>query len=169
MSIILDIEEMSPVPDLPQDERVAMTFAERTTWVSVVVTPATAIGYFAVVLPRLQDQPAAEVSWVAPMLWAIGASIVGTIVGTILISIAAGIANRGVLESKEDIRDKQINRYGDRITQAFIGIGAAGVLVLVMFEVAYVWIGSALFLLGSIGTMWGAIAKLRAYHGAFHG
>jgi len=65
---------------------------------------------------------------VGPMLWAIGATIIGTIVGTILVSIGAGIANRGVLESKEDLRDKQIDRYGDRIAQAITGFGAAAVL-----------------------------------------
>jgi len=146
-----------------------MTFAERNTWVSAFVLPATSLAYFAVVLPRLGDQPASEVSWVAPMLWAIGAAIVGTIVGTILVSIGAGIANRGVLESKEDVRDKQINRYGDRIAQAVTGFGTAAVLVLVMFEVDYFWIGNALFLLGAIGATWGAIAKIKAYHGAFHG
>ena len=157
------------VRDIPSEDRVAMTFGERNTWVSAFILPATSIAYFAVVLPRLRDQPASEVSWVAPMLWAIGASIVGTIVGVIVVSIAAGIANRGVLESKEDIRDKQIGRYGDRIAQAITGFGVAAILVLVMFEVDYFWIGNALFLIGSIGATWGTIAKIRAYHGAFHG
>ncbi len=157
------------ISDIPSEDRVAMTFGERNTWVSAFILPATSIAYFAVVLPRLRDQPAAEVSWVAPMLWAIGASIVGTIVGVILVSIAAGIANRGVLESKEDVRDKQIDRYGDRVAQGIMGFGTAAVLVLTMLEADYFWIGNALFLIGSIGTTWGAIAKIRAYHGAFSG
>ena len=157
------------VSDIPSEERIAMTFGERNTWVSAFIFPATSIAYFAVVLPRLRDQPAAEVSWVGPMLWAIGASIIGTIVGVILVSIAAGIANRGVLESKEDVRDKQIDRYGDRIAQGIMGFGAAAVLVLAMLEADHFWIGNALFLVGSIGATWGAIAKLRAYHGAFSG
>jgi hypothetical protein len=157
------------VSSIPSEDRVAMTFGERNTWVSAFILPATSIAYFAVVLPRLRDQPASEVSWVAPMLWAIGASIVGTIVGVIVVSIAAGIANRGVLESKEDVRDKQIDRYGDRIAQAIMGFGAAAVLVLAMLEADHFWIGNTLFLLGAIGATWGAIAKIRAYHGAFHG
>jgi hypothetical protein len=155
--------------DISSEGRVAMTFGERNTWVSAVVLPVASIAYFATVLPRLRDQPAEEVSWVGPMLWAIGATIVGVIAGTILVSIAAGIANRGVLESKEDVRDKQINRYGDRIAQAITGFGAAAVLALAMFEVAHFWIGSSLFLIGSIGATWGSIAKIRAYRGAFHG
>jgi hypothetical protein len=155
--------------DTTSEDRATMTFGQRNTWVSAVLMPTAALVYFAVVLQRLRDRPAAEVSWVAPMLWTIAATIAGVIVGTILVSIAAGIANRGVLESKEDVRDKQIDRYGDRIANAITGFGAAGVLVLVMFEVDHFWIGNALFLLGTIGATWGSIAKLRAYHGAFHG
>jgi hypothetical protein len=157
------------ISDRPPQDRAAMTFAQRNTWVSAFVLPATSIAYFAVVLPRLRDQPAAEVSWVVPMLWAVGASIVGVIVGTIVVSIASGIANRGVLESQEDLRDKQIDRYGNRIAQTITGFGTGGVLVLAMVEADHFWIGNALFLLGSIGATWGAIAKIRAYHGTFHG
>jgi len=144
-----------------------MTFGQRNAWVSAFVMPTASIAYLAVVLPRLRDQPAAEVSWVGPMLWAIGATVVGTIVGTILISITAAIANQGVLESKEDVRDKQIDRYGDRLAQAVTAFGAAAVLVLVMVEADHFWIGNALFVIGSIGATWGAIAKIRAYHGVF--
>jgi hypothetical protein len=106
------------IRDARREERVAMTFGQRNAWVSAFVMPTAAIAYLAVVLPRLRDRPAAEVSWVGPMLWAIGATVIGTIAGIILISIAAAIANRGVLESKEDVRDKQIDRYGDRLAQA---------------------------------------------------
>jgi hypothetical protein len=151
-----------------REERVAMTFAQRNAWVSAFVMPTVSIAYLAVVLPRLRDRPAAEVAWVGPMLWAIGATVIGTIVGIILISIAAGIANRGVLESEEDVRDKQIDRYGDRLAQAITAFGSAVVLVLVMFEFEYFWIGNALFLIGAIGATGGAIAKIRAYHGAFY-
>jgi hypothetical protein len=146
-----------------------MTYGQRNAWVAAVVMPAATITYFAVVLPRLGDRPVAAVSWVVPMLWTIGATVVGTIVGVIVVSIAAGIANRGVVESKEDVRDKQIDRYGDRLAQAVTAFGAAAALALAMFEVDHFWIGSALFLVGSIGATLGAIAKIYAYHGAFHG
>jgi hypothetical protein len=146
-----------------------MTFGQRNAWVSAFVLPAASITYFAVVLPRLRVKPADEVSWVAPMLWTIGATVVGTVVGIIVVSIAAGIANRGELESREDVRDKQIERYGDRRAQAIASFGAAAVLVLAMLEVDHFWIGNALFLVGTVGATLGSIAKVRAYHGAFHG
>ncbi|MDI1464038.1 hypothetical protein QEZ54_23925 [Catellatospora sp. KI3] len=156
-------------PDTPREERVAMTFGQRNAWVAAFVMPAATIAYFAVVLPRLRVQPAAEVSWVAPMLWTIGATMVGTIIGFILVSIASGIANRGVLESGEDVRDKQIDRHGDRLAQSVTAFGTAAVLVLVMVEADHFWIGNALFLIGSVGATLGSIAKIRAYHGTFHG
>jgi len=157
------------IHDAPREDRAAMTFGQRNAWVAAFVMPAASLTYVAVVLSRLRGRSAAEVSWVAPMLWTIGATIVATIVGIILVSIAAGIANRGVLESKEDVRDKQIDRHGDRLAQAITAFGAAAVLVLAMFEVDHFWIGSALFLVGSVGATIGAIAKINAYHGAFHG
>lgn len=155
--------------DASREERVAMTFGQRNAWVAAFVVPAASIVYLAVVLPRLREQPAAEVSWVVPMLWTIGATMAGTIVGSVLVSIAAGMANQGVLESKEDVRDKQIDRYGDRLARSVTAIGAAAVLALAMFEVDHFWIGNALFLIGSVGATLGSIAKIRAYHGAFHG
>jgi hypothetical protein len=155
------------IRDAGREERVAMTFGQRNAWVSAFVMPTATIAYLAVVLPRLRDLPAADVAWVGPMLWTFGATIIGTIVVTILVSIAAAIANRGELESKEDVRDQQIDRYGDRLAQAITAFGAAVVLVLVMLEVDYFWIGNTLFLIGAVGATWGAIAKIRAYHGAF--
>lgn len=146
------------------DERDAMTYGERNTWMYAVLIPVTSIAYFVVVIPRLLGQPASEVSWVAPMLWAIGASIVGSIIGSIVSAIVARDE-----KTEEDVRDKQIDRYGDGIAQAITGFGAAGVLALTMFEVDHFWIASSIFLMGAIGATWGAVAKIRAYRGAFHG
>ena len=146
------------------DDRVTMTFEERNAWLSLILIPATSIAYFAVVFPRLFSQPASEVAWIAPMLWAIGASIVGTILGSIVWAI---VARDGKGES--DIRDKQIERYGDRLAQAITAFGSAGVLVLVMVETDYFWIGNALYLIGAIGATLGSIARIRAYRGSFNG
>ncbi|MEV4412008.1 hypothetical protein [Catellatospora sp. NPDC049609] len=152
---------MTPEAD---SERVPMTFEERNTWCALILVPVSTLAYFAVVIPRLLRQPAAEVAWVGPMLWSIGAVIVGTIVG----SIAAAIATRDV-KAETDVRDREISRHGDRLAQAIMGFGAAAVLVLAMLRADQFWIGNALFLIGAVGTTWGAVAKIRAYRGAFHG
>lgn len=146
------------------DDRMPMTFGERNTWLYAFLVPVTSLAYFAVIVPRLFSQPVSEISWVVPMLWAIGASVGGTIVGAILLGILTGGR-----DTDTDVRDKQIDRFGDRIAQAITAFGAAGVLALAMLRVDQFWIGNALFLCGSIGATWGAIAKIRAYRGAFVG
>jgi hypothetical protein len=145
------------------DDRVGMTFGERNTWVYAVLVPVASLGYFAVVLSRLADQPAAQVAWVGPMLWTIAATTVGAIVG----SIAAAIVSLDT-KNESDVRDREIDRHGDRIAQAITGFGSAGVLALVMLKVDHFWIANALFAIGAVGATWGAVAKLRAYRGAFH-
>ncbi|WP_230687317.1 hypothetical protein [Catellatospora vulcania] len=146
------------------DDRVPTTFEERNTWWMAVLVPVTTLAYFAVVVPRLWRQPAAEIAWVTPMLWAIGATIVGSILGSI---VSAMLARDNHTET--DVRDRQIVRHGDRIAQAVLGVGAGAVLVLAMVRADQFWIGNVLFLLGAVGTTWGAVAKIRAYRGAFHG
>ncbi len=146
------------------DDRMPMTFAERNTWLYAFLVPVISLTYFAMVIPRLFSRPASEIAWVGPMLWAIGASVGGTIVGAILLGILTGGR-----DTDEDVRDKQIDRFGDRIAQAITAFGAAGVLALAMLKVDHFWIGNVLFLCGSIGATWGAIAKIRAYRGAFLG
>lgn len=155
---------------MPSDpeERVPMTFAERNTWLYAFLIPITTLAYFAVVIPRVLKQPAAEVSWVSPMLWAIGASIGGSILGSIILAIVGTIITRDA-KTHEDVRDKQIERYGDRLAQAITAFGAAGVLVLAMVKADHFWIASFIFLIGAIGATLGSIAKIRAYRGGFHG
>jgi hypothetical protein len=104
------------------------------------------------------------VGWIAPMLWAMGASIVGTILGSILWAIVTRDE-----KSESDIRDKQIERHGDRLAQSITAFGSAGALVLVMVEADYFWIGNALYLVGAIGATLGSIARIRAYRGSFNG
>lgn len=150
------------------DDRVAMTTGEITTWVYAILVPVTTLAYLGVVMPRLLSGPASQVSWVVPMLWAIGATIAGTIVGTIIGSIVSAIATREVPASP-DVRDKQIERHGDRMATAITAFGSAGALVLTMFKADHFWIGNALFVIGAIGTTWGAIARISAYRGSFDG
>jgi hypothetical protein len=159
---MLDIRTGGQV--MVDDDRMPMTFGERNTWLYAFLVPVTSLAYFAVIVPRLFSQPASQIAWAGPMLWAIGASVAGTIVGAILIGIVTGGR-----DTDADVRDKQIDRFGDRIAQAITAFGAAGVLALAMLEVDQFWIGNALFLCGSIGATWGAIAKIRAYRGAFVG
>ncbi|WP_084106476.1 hypothetical protein [Demequina sp. NBRC 110056] len=154
------------------DERSPMTMDERAVWVSLVVFVITTGAYLAVVVPRALSQPVDEVSWVTPMLWAIGISVVGTIVGSIVAAIgsAVGLAARGrdpELELGSDERDKEINRLGSRASYGVVSAGMLAVLVLAMIDADTFWIGNAAFLFGFLGTVTDCVVKLRAYRRGF--
>lgn len=146
------------------DDHAPLSYGERTAWTTAVVVPIGTAGYLAVVVPRLLSQPVADVAWAGPMLWSIGLTVVGSIVGAILLAIVSRDH-----ETAQDLRDTQILRHGDRIALVGTAVGAVAVLALAMLEVDPFWIGSTLFVLGAVGTTAGAIAQLRAYRGSFDG
>ena len=86
-------------------------------------------------LGRLGDASAADVSYKWPLLIAIGASVVLSIVGAIVAAIGTAISAemRGKSASDEidrkDERDKQISRHGDLIGFYVSSVGMVGVLV----------------------------------------
>lgn len=154
------------------DERPTMTTDERSVWAYLFAVVITSTTYFAVIASRLRDSAPAEVSWVAPMLWALGLSIAGTIVGTILVTIGSAIAStvRGKepdVEQGSDERDRDIKRYGDRKTYGVLAVAMGGALALAMIDADTFWIGNYLFLLGTIGAIIETTVKIRAYRRGF--
>jgi hypothetical protein len=148
--------------------REPMTLTEGSRWAFLVLVIVASAIYGFTVLPQLATTDAADIGWQIPMIWAIGIQVVGTIVLSIVIAIVNGIVTRRQPEDA-DVRDKQIERYGDRIAQGIMAFGSAGVLVLTMLELDWFWIGNALYLAGAVGAVIGAIASIRAYHGVFRG
>lgn len=146
------------------DEHVPLSYGERTAWTTAVTVPLGTVGYLVVVVPRVLRENVADVAWAGPMLWSMGFTLVAGVVGAILLAIVTREH-----DTSHDVRDTQIERYGDRIALVGTAAGAFAVLVLAMLEVDWFWIGTTLFLLGAIGTTAGAVAQLRAYRGAFVG
>jgi MFS family permease len=150
-----------------------MPFEEKVTWVSLVVTLVVPVAYFVIMLGRLGDTSAADISYQWPLLIAIGASVILTIVGSILAGIGTGISaelsGRSAAEEidRKDERDKTISRRGDLIGFYVSSVGMVGVLALTMLEYEYFWIASALYLSFVVGTLVGSAVKLVAYHRGF--
>ncbi len=150
-----------------------MPFEEKITWVSAVVTVIVPVAYFLIVLGRLADSSAADIAYQRPLLIAIGASIVLTIVGSILTGIGTGISAelRGRSASGEidrkDERDKTISRRGDLIGYYVASAGMVGVLALTMLQYEYFWIANALYLSFVVATLVSSVVKLVAYHRGF--
>ena len=150
-----------------------MPFEEKITWVNAVVAVVVPVAYFVIMLGRLGDTPAADLSYQRPLIVAIVASVVLTVVGSILAGIGTGISAelRGRSASddidRKDERDKQISRHGDLIGLYVSSAGMVGVLVLTMLEYEYFWIASALYLSFVVGTLVGSVVKIASYHRGF--
>ena len=76
------------------DDRNPMTLSEGSKWAFLVIVLVTSVYYWVTVLPQLSTTAAADIGWQIPMLWAIGCSIVGTIVLSIVIAIGTAIVTR---------------------------------------------------------------------------
>ncbi len=150
-----------------------MPFEERLTWVNLIVAVIVPVAYFAIMLGRLRDVSAADISYQGPLIIAIVASVILTIVGSVAAAIGAGISaelhgrSAGDEVDRKDERDVRISRHGDLIGFYVSSVGMVGVLALTMLEYEYFWIASALYLSFVAGTLVGSVVKLVAYHRGF--
>lgn len=152
----------------PDNESVPMAIEEYKVWVYLVTVAVTSGGYFALIASRLARHPVEEVSWVAPMVVAIVASVSGTVLG----AIALGALDRGRRDSDDDgphsdIRDQEIERSGTRASTGAIGVGFGAALVLAMLDFDTFWIGNLLFLFGTLGAVVETTTKIRLYRWGF--
>ncbi len=139
-----------------------MSWEEKRNWVFLVVTAVTYLAYVAIILGRAQGTPITEVPYGWPILWAIGAWIVATIVGSILAAIAAPKE-----AGKKDERDNSIHRYGEVFGYTVFSAGILGALGLTMAEVAHFWIGNAIYLSAVLAALLSTAVKLVAYRRGF--
>jgi hypothetical protein len=150
-----------------------MPFEEKMTWVSLVVAIAVPIWYVATMIGRLQSTQAADIAFQRPLIIAIVASVVLTIIGAILMSIgtsvvavAKGRKPEDEIDRKDE-RDKIISRHGDLVGYYVASAGMVGVLVLTMLEADYFWIAGALYLSFVAAMVVSSLVKLVAYHRGF--
>jgi len=147
-----------------------MPFEEKLTWVNLFVTLGVATTYFVVVLTPLGEVPAAEIAYQRPLLIAIGASILLTIVGAILAAIGTAVSSelsgRDANEEieRKDERDVDINRRGDLLGYYVASVGVLGVMALTMLESDYFWIANALYLSFVAAALVSGVFKLVLYH-----
>lgn len=150
-----------------------MPFEEKFTWVSAVVSTGVAAVYFAIVLGQVRTVPVAEIGYQWPMLIAVGALIVLTIVGTIVTAIGtavfAQIAGNGSVDDIDlkDERDEHINRRGELVGYYVSSVGALGALALAMLRYDQFWIANALYLTFVVGALVSSAVKLVAYRRGF--
>lgn len=172
------------LPD--DDERVPMTMSERTVWAYLVAVVLTSGVYLTVMVGRMLDEPVAQIEWVVPMLWTLGASVLGSILLTILITIGGSVwaeiaaairsAHTGTRdhrphvtepETTTDARDEDIDVRAGRALTGVLSVGFVGALVLAMVDADTFWIGNLLFVAGTIGAIVETTTKIRLYRRGF--
>lgn len=139
-----------------------MVYAERNTWAQVIASVLGTAVYLVIVVPQLFQRPVDEIDWVWPMVWTIAGAIVLSIVLSIAWGMVAGMRDPDE-EHTTDQRDRDIERFGDRVGQAFMVIGSLAALILAMVEADWFWIGNAIFLGFFLSSVLGGFARLGAY------
>ena len=139
-----------------------MAFLEKSNWVVLVVGVPTLLVYAALIVPQVLSKPMAEVSWVEPMIFAIAGFVVANILGNV---VAAASNPREA--DKNDERDREIDRFGERVGNWLIIAGSIAALVLAMAMADQFWIANAIFIGGIAGALLSSVTKIAAYHGPF--
>lgn len=139
-----------------------MVHAERNVWATLIATAVIIPGYIVIILLQAAQRPLIEVDWFPIMLWAIGVSIVITIVLSIVWGIFAGAKDPDAI-GPADIRDRDINRMGARVEQSFTVIAGLGVIVLCGVGADVFWIANTMFLGFAVAALVGSVARLIAY------
>jgi len=150
-----------------------MPYEEKVSWVSGFVSIIVAAVYASVVLPELGGGPVGAIAYQKPMLIAIGAMIVMTIVGTILMSIGTAVSveitGTGSVDDidRRDERDVHINRRGELAGFYASSAGLVGALALAMLKADQFWIANAIFLSLMVASVVSAAVKIFIYRRGF--
>lgn len=161
------------VKHIRHEWRVDMSFKEKYTWVSLAVFLLVPCAYSALVLGRFDSAEVADIGYQVPMLVAVGASMLLTIVGTILMGIGTGIAiemsGTGSTDDigREDERDDDISRRGQVAGSYAAALGGLAALALAMLRFDQFWIANTLYLSFVASTVTAAVVKLTAYRRGF--
>jgi hypothetical protein len=135
-----------------------MSYEEKGTWAYLVTTAGTYIVYLTIVLTRLQSTPAAQVQYVAVLLWTVAASTVAATVIRTAIETARPSESR-----RRDVRDKEIAQHGEYASRWFIVAGAVAALGMAMAKWDYFWIANVIYLGFALWAVTGSVLRLIAY------
>lgn len=139
-----------------------MALEEKRAWIMALVTACGYVTYLLIILSRAGDGPAAELPYVAPLLWTVGAAIVVAIV----LGIAAEVTTPKESRTKDE-RDREIERFGEYTGQSFVAIGGVAVLIMAMAEVDHFWIANAIYLAFALSGLLASLARISAYRRGF--
>ena len=143
-----------------------MSFEERNAWVFCGMTILAAGYYVVTLLGTTPELPLEARDYRQAMLWSIGGAIVVTIVLSIVVNIVAGIIT-GDTNTTSDLRDRQINRFGDHVGHGLVTLGAVGALVLLMLDMPSFWAAQSIYFGLVASGFLGSLARIASYRFGF--
>jgi len=139
-----------------------MSYEEKGQWVYLAATSIAYSAYIVVMLGQAGTTPLPQVDYQPILLWTVGVAVVGSIIGRIAIEIV-----RPSESHREDVRDKEIGRFGEYVSGMILGIGMVGPFILTMLEADHFWIANAIYLVFVVQAVVGTVIKLVAYRRGF--
>ena len=139
-----------------------MSYEEKGQWVYLAATSIGYAAYLVVLFASAGTTPVTEVDYQPILLWTIGIAIAASIIGRIAIEIMAPSDSHG-----EDVRDRDIGRFGEYRAGLVLGIGMVVPFIMALTEVDHFWIANAMYLVFTVQAVVGAVVKLIAYRRGF--
>ena len=139
-----------------------MSYEERGQWVYLAATTIGYTAYVVIVLGSAGTTPLPEVDYQPILLWTVGVAIAAAIIGRIAIEV--------IWRSEsytEDVRDRDIGRFGEYRAGLVLGIGMVVPFILALVEADHFWIANAMYLVFTAQAIVGAVVKLIAYRRGF--
>jgi len=137
-----------------------MGVREKNALAMLVIAVAGVAVYLTLVFVNLDGASLTSLNYQPFMLWTIGLGIAAGIVVHITLSIRAGLAG----ESQDaDERDREIERFGTNVGQAFLVIGGLAGLLMALAEWDWFWIANALYFGFALSAILEGIAEVVAY------
>jgi hypothetical protein len=135
-----------------------MSYREKGSWVYLVVTIGSFAIYCAIILRRADGQSLANVSYVQPLLWTLGISVVAsTLLRTVVETARPSESHRF------DVRDRDINRFGEFVGALVLAVAMAVPFILALVRADYFWIANAIYASFVVWAVVSTTAKLVAY------
>ena len=135
-----------------------MSYEEKGVWAYLISSASAYAAYLTIVVPRLSRVPAAQVSYVVPLLVTTVVSVViSTVVRTVL------EAARPSDSRKADVRDREIARFGEHASRWCVVGGAAVGFFMALRQWDYFWIANVIYLGFVLWAVVGSVLRLVAY------
>jgi hypothetical protein len=141
--------------DIPTEE---ISFSEGVQYAGLALSILSMLAYLAIILTRIftDDVSVTKVAWRGPMLLVVA-------VGGVLYGIGYGIARLLHRGPVEDVRDKEIQRFGESINGGLVGLTVAVSIVMLALNVEPFWVVHNLFLGSWFASFVSTAGRVAAY------